>query len=91
MVDVGFYIYNIQEEKFMNDYDTTELRDNNCIMTFSCNNPMDTSCVYFMNKCDSNKDCDFAEVNTSSNNYYCRSAVACVNKMTVKLKKMGIK
>ena len=45
-------------------------KDNHCIMVFSCNNPMDTSCIYFMSKCNSDDACDFAEVNTSSNNYY---------------------
>jgi len=70
--------------------DELKIKDNKCIMTFSCNNPMDVGCVYFKDNHHTGV-CVFAEVNNTSNNYYCRSAIACANKMTVKLKTMGLK
>jgi hypothetical protein len=59
-----------------------DMKNNNCIITFSCVDPMNSSCVYFK---DNNSICKYAEQYKTINIYYCRSNIACVNKMNITL------
>ena len=73
----------------MDDLNNTPLQDNKCVMTFSCNNPKDTECVYFMCM-DTSDNCKYADKNNTSNTCACCSAVACANKMIIELKQIGL-
>ena len=88
-LDTYFRLNQEQINDYLDDgeYDI-ELKDNECQMTFSCLDSKDTECVYFFDRKNTGQ-CEFAE-DYSGSLCYCRSAIAVVNKMTVKLKRMGL-